>query len=39
MAAYGNTIILKRHGWLIAIEANEIFNERGLGWRIVCDIV
>lgn len=39
MAAYGNTIILKRHGWIIAIEANEIFNERGLGRRIICDIV
>lgn len=39
MAAYGNTIILKRHGWLIAIEANDIFNERGLGRRIICDIV
>ncbi|WP_242673432.1 type VI secretion system Vgr family protein, partial [Enterobacter wuhouensis] len=39
MAAYGNTIILKRQGWIIAIEANEIFHEPGLGRRIRCDIV
>ncbi|WP_086873463.1 immune inhibitor A domain-containing protein [Kosakonia pseudosacchari] len=39
MAAYGNTTILKRHGWLIAIEARDLLNEPGLGRKIECDIV
>jgi len=39
MAAYGNTTILKRHGWLIAIEARDMLNESGLGREIKCDII
>ncbi|WP_159235759.1 hypothetical protein [Raoultella terrigena] len=39
MAAYGNTAILKRHGWLIAIEARDMLNESGLGRKIECDII
>lgn len=39
MAAYGNTTILKRHGWFIAIESRDMLNEPGLGRVIKCDII
>ncbi|MNN57670.1 hypothetical protein D3C81_1726680 [compost metagenome] len=38
MSAYGSVIVLKRHGWQIAIEVQELLRAK-IGRKIKCDII
>lgn len=38
MSAFGNTIVLERHGWFVAIESNDIMKNSKRNQTTKCEI-